>query len=154
MQLIEGHESALEYDLLTLTHYQLRDVGGALPWGALLHFVTHLPRTSALKEELFPVTEEERWQRGDYVSNILADIFDAITHGFAALAAKGTGHAPRKVKPYPRPWSKPKTRHIGKGAIPIKDFERWWSSHDKRNRGSAGIRHDHPIHEGDSERHC
>ena len=150
MHLIEEHGSALEYDLLTMTHYQLRDVGGALPWGALLHFVMHLPRNSAFKEELVPVTDEERWRRGDYTATILADLFDAVTHGFAALAAKGSGHSPKRVKPYPRPWNKPKVRHVGKGAIPIKDFERWWNSHGKRNRSRTGIRHDHPVHEGRS----
>ena len=128
MRLIEEHGSALEYDLLTMTRYQLRDVGGALPWGALLQFVKHLPRTSALSQELHPLTEMERWANGDFNANILADIFDATTHGFASMAAKGTGHAPKRVRPYPRPWTKPRTRHIGKGAIPISDFERWWSS--------------------------
>lgn len=152
MQLIEEHGAALEYDLLTMTNYQLRDVGGALPWGALRHFVTHLPRTSALSLELVPLSEMERWARGDFTANILADIFDAITHGFAAVMAKGTGHAAKRVRPYPRPWNKPKVRHVGKGAIPIRDFERWWASHGKRHRGRSGVRDDHPVHEGNAGR--
>lgn len=133
MRLIDEHGAALEYDLLTMTRYQLRDVGGALPWGALLHFVSHLPRTSALSQEVSPLTETERWARGDYTAAILADLFDIVAHGFAAVLAKGTGRSARRVKPYPRPWSKPKTRHVGKGAIPIKNFERWWDSHGKRH---------------------
>lgn len=118
-----------------MTHYQLRDVGGALPWGALLHFVRYLPRTSALSQELVPLSETEHWIAGDVNANIIADTFDAITHGFAALAAKGTGHAPKRIKPYPRPWNKPKTRHIGKGAIPISNFEDWWNGAGKRREG-------------------
>ena len=133
MRLIDEHGAALEYDLLTMTRYQLRDVGGALPWGALLHFVSHLPRTSALSQEVRPLSEDERWARGDYTAAILADLFDIVAHGFAAVMAKGTGRSPRRVKPYPRPWTKPRTRHVGRGAIPIKDFERWWNSHGKRN---------------------
>lgn len=150
MRLIEEHGSVLEYDLLTLTHYQLRDIGGALSWGALLHFVMNLPRTSALSRELVPLSETERWMMGDFNANLLADLFDAMTHGFAALAAKGSGRSPKRVKPYPRPWAKPKTRHIGKGAIPISKFERWWNSHGKGNRSGAGVRHDHSVHEGHS----
>lgn len=133
MRLIDEHGAALEYDLLTMTRYQLRDVGGALPWGALLHFVSHLPRTSALSQELRPLTETERWARGDYTASLLADLFDIVAHGFAVVLAKGTGRSARRVKPYPRPWSKPRTRHVGKGAIPIKDFERWWDGHGKRH---------------------
>ena len=78
MDLIEDHGAALEYDLLTLTHYQLRDVGRALSWGALLHFVEHVPRTSALSRELVPRTESEAWAEGDATAAILADLFDLL----------------------------------------------------------------------------
>ena len=131
VQLIDEHGAALEYDLLTMTRYQLRDVGGTLPWGALLHFVSHLPRTSALSQEIRPISEEERWARGDYTAAILADLFDVVVSGFIAIGNRGSRRKPH-AKPYPRPWMKPQTRHVGKGAIPIKDFERWWNSHGKQ----------------------
>lgn len=127
MELIEQHGAALEFDLLTMTGYQLRDIGGALQWGALHHFVMHLPRTSALSRELVPITEEERWANGERNATILADIFDVIASGISALVAKGTGRGPKKIHKYPRPWLKPKVRRVGKGAIPVKDFESWWN---------------------------
>lgn len=127
VELIEQHGPALEYDLLTMTHYTLRDVGGALPWGALRNFVTHLPRTSALSRELVPLTEHEHWVNGDYNASILADIFDVTAQGIATLIAKGSGKSPKRVIAYPRPGKKPKVQHVGKDPIPIRDFWGWWN---------------------------
>lgn len=129
MDLMEVHGAALEYDLLTLTHYQLRDVGRALSWGALLHFVEHVPRTSALSRELVPRTDTEAWVDGDATAVILADIFDLLSALRSEHAVKGTGRSPRKPKPYPRPWAQQKgERHVGSDPIPISDFESWWSN--------------------------
>lgn len=128
-RLIEEHGPALEYDLLTKTNYQLRDVGGALPWGALLHFVQFLPRDSALSRELVPVTDAERWTRGDATASLLADIYDLMALFRAEQAVKGTDHKPRRQRPYPRPGAKPKgVRHVGKDPIPVSKFESWWST--------------------------
>lgn len=116
----------MEFDLLTMTHYQLRDVGGALPWGALLHFVCHLPRTSALSRELLPLSEAERWTDGTLVAPMLADLIDVVNAAAAVLAAKGTGHQPRRPRPYRRPWATGGETRIGSEAVPVADFEAWW----------------------------
>lgn len=134
--LIDEHGAALEYDLLTMTHYQLRDVGGALPFGALLHFCMHLPRTSALSRELQPLTDTERWLGGEATAAILADIFDAIRALDVDVMHKGTRRKPKQPKPYPRPWAKSKgSMHIGRDPILIKDFEAWWNT--PRTEGGA-----------------
>lgn len=128
-QIIEEHGAALEFDLLTMTRYQLRDVGGALPYGALLHFIRYLPRTSALSKELVPRTDTERWLDGEATAAILADIFDAIRALDADVMHKGTRRKPKPPRPYPRPWDKSKGAvHLGKDPIPIKDFEAWWNA--------------------------
>lgn len=128
-RIIEEHGPALEYDLLTKTCYQLRDVGGALPWGALLHFVQYLPRDSALSRELYPTTDEERWADGTITAALLADIFDQLAMLRAEHAAKGSGRRPKEPKPYPRPWVKRKNeRHVGADPIPISEFEDWWNA--------------------------
>lgn len=124
--LIHEHGPALDYDLITMTRYNLGDVGGALPWAALRHFVDHLPRTSALSRELVPLSDEERWIAGDMTAPILADIYDAIAQVGANLVAKGTGRQPRTVKPYPRPWEGRGERRIGSDPIPVSEFESWW----------------------------
>ena len=123
----------MEYDLLTLTGYQLRDIGGALSWGALLHFVMHLPRTSALSRELTPITDVERWTDGTVVAPMLADLIDVVNSLGAALLAKGTGRMPRHPSRYKRPWSDGGEWRVGgkESALPIAEFEQWWESEGK-----------------------
>lgn len=139
-QLIEEHGAALEYDLLTMTGYQLRDVGGALSWGALLHFAMHLPRTSVLSQELTPLTDTERWTDGTVTAPLLADLIDVVNSIGAALLAKGTGRMPRHVKPYRRPWTDNGDVTIGgpDSAIPIAEFEEWWASQGKGDGDAQG----------------
>lgn len=131
--IIEEHGAALDYDLLTKTNYQLRDVGGALSWGALLHFVQFLPRDSALRQDAAPTTDAERWTRGDATATILADLFDLVAQLRAEVAVKGSDHKPKRPRPYPRPGVTPKdTKHIGKDPIPVREFDGWW---DSKSRG-------------------
>lgn len=114
---------------MTMTRYTLQDVGGALPWGALLHFVQFVPRTSALSREMNPTTDDERWAQGHATAAILADMYDLLNQLNTNLASRGSGHRPARVKPYPRPWAKSKgERRIGRDPIPIADFEAWWES--------------------------
>lgn len=112
-----------------MTHYQLADAGGALPWGALLHFVDHLPRTSALSRELTPTTDTERWASGEATAALLADVYDLLNQLNENLVARGANRRASHVKPYPRPWAKGRgERRIGRDAIPIADFETWWAA--------------------------
>lgn len=128
-RLVDEHGPALDYDLITRTRYQLRDIGGALSWGALRHFVQFLPRSSALHQDIQPYTDAERWTRGDATASLLADIYDLLAMMRAEAAVKGTEHKPRRPKPHPRPGMKPMgTTHIGKDPIPISEFEDWWDS--------------------------
>lgn len=114
---------------MTNTRYTLQDVGGALSWGALLHFVQFAPRTSALSRELNPVTDEERWAEGHATAALLADIYDLLNQLNENLVARGGNRRATHVKPYPRPWAKGKgERRIGRDPIPVADFEAWWES--------------------------
>ena len=129
------HGAALDYDLLTKTRYQLSDVGGALSWGTLRHFVQYLPRDSALSREIVPLTDAERWTNGDATASILADLFDLVAQLRAEMAVKGSGKKPKHMKPYPRPGVTPKgTRHMGKDPIPVSEFEDWWESKKRQGR--------------------
>lgn len=128
-QLIEEHGAALDYDLLTMTRYTLQDVGGALPWGALLHFVQFAPRTSALSRELTPATDTELWADGSATAAILADLYDLLNQMNENLVARSGRRRASHVKPYPRPWAKGQgERVIGHDPIPIADFEAWWAA--------------------------
>lgn len=127
--LVDEHGPAIDYDLMTMTRYTIRDIGGALPWGALLHFIQYLPRDSALSMELVPKDDEELWAEGRASAAILADIYDLIAALNANVCARGSGHRPRTPSQYPRPWRKGNgTKVIGKDPIPVSDFEAWWNS--------------------------
>lgn len=112
-----------------MTRYTLQDIGGALPWGALLHFVQFVPRTSALSREMSPTTDDERWAQGHATAAILADLYDLVHQMNNNLAARGSGRRPRTAKPYPRPWRKGDGQKVvGRDPIPVADFEAWWNS--------------------------
>ena len=121
---LEVHGEAIEYDLLTKTRFALDDVGDALPWGALLSFLKHLPADSAYRRETVPGIE---WADGRIVPVILADIYDGISAIRYAYARRNSRSKPKTPKPYPRPGRESKeTKRIGAGAIPVRDFEKWW----------------------------
>ena len=93
----EEHREALTYDLITRTHYQLEDVGGALSWGSLASFVKNLGTDSALARDLDKATG---WENTLRTNAILADIYDllqVINANFVAYASGGKKRT--KVKP-------------------------------------------------------
>lgn len=107
----------------------MHDVGGALPWGAFLHFVQYVPRTSALSRELNPTTDDERWAEGRATAAILADTYDLLNQLNENLIARGANRRATHVKPYPRPWAKGHgERRFGRDPIPVSEFEAWWES--------------------------
>lgn len=111
---------------MTRTRFTLDDLGGALTWRALLHFVLNLPRDSALSRELRPREEVEAWSDGTVVAPLLADIYDAISW-LTYDTVKVAGARPRKPRPYPRPWAKRAVeRHVGSDPIPVTEFDAWW----------------------------
>lgn len=62
-------------------------------------------------------------------SAILADIYDAIqafNWSFVCAHTKKGAVPPQQPKPYPRPGADDGLQHIGKGAIPISDFDQWY----------------------------
>lgn len=87
----------------------------------------HLPPDSAFRRETLEGCE---WYDGRMTAAILADIFDSME---AMRYAYATAHVKkgRKIKaprPYPRPWSKDRSRkHYGRGAIPAAEFDSWWN---------------------------
>lgn len=121
-----------------MTRYQLSDLGGALSWGALLHFLQFVPRDSAFSQSVQPWTDAERWQRGEATAAILADIFDAVRALDADVMHKGTKRRPRQPKPYPRPWATDKGGvSVGKDPIPVSEFEAWWATPSKGGESDA-----------------
>ena len=116
--MIEKHDRALEYDLMTRTGRTLSEYEemGAAGTVALISFIRWLPPDSALYRDMNPNDELSPWYTTKQTNRILADLFDAFV---AANTKKG-----HKPKTYPRPRKK---ETIGKGAIKIKDFWKWWN---------------------------
>ena len=121
VRIIEDHDRALEYDLMTRTGRTLAEYMdmGAAGIVALLSFINYLPPDSALSSAMDPQNEVGEWYTTMKTNAILADIFDVFV---SANTKKG-----RKAKEYPRPKKK---RKIGSGAIPISEFWDWWNGGD------------------------
>ena len=125
-------------------HMTLDDLGGALSVRALCRFVRRLDHTSALWRE----THEERrewvpWLDGTMVAPLLASLIDVTNYSRweYAMSCSAKGHAkPRKPRRVEVPWRKEPEgeRRIGRGAVPIADFEDWWKSAGAAARGERG----------------
>ena len=118
VQIIDDHDRALEYDLMTrtgrtLTEYMHMGAAGKV---ALLSFINYLPMDSQLRQAMDPQDEVGEWSTVKKTNIILADIFDVFV---SANTKKG-----HKAKQYPRPKQK---KRIGSGAIPISEFWDWWN---------------------------
>lgn len=128
-RLADEHGGALEYDLMTRAAAILDDVPARIPWTALRSFVTHLDASSALSRELYP--ETAGWQGTERVPMILADLYDLVgqfAYGYAVSHTQKGKRRPSKPEPYPRPGAKKREpQRIGRGAIPISEFDRWWN---------------------------
>lgn len=133
------HDGAIEYDLLTKTGHELRDVGRTLSWQALASFILHLDENSALYRELNP--EQSLWAQTIKTNGLLADIHDMLAQINANLVAVGTHKKAKKPKPYPRPGMEDKrddVKHFGKGALPPDELRAWF----EKKRKEHGSRHD------------
>ena len=118
VRILDEHDRALEYDLMTRTGRKLNEYlrMGAAGIVALISFISYLPKDAALSMELDPKDEFGEWNTQRKTNAILADLFDVFV---AAHSKKGT-----RPKPYPRPKQK---QSIGKDPIPLSEFWDWWN---------------------------
>ena len=120
------HSGAIEYDLLTKTGHELRDVGRTLSWDALASFLLYEDVDSALHRELG--TKQAVWAQTLKTNGILADIYDMLAQINSNLVAIGSQQPAKEPKRYPRPDMDDKSeneRHIGKGALPKAELRKW-----------------------------
>lgn len=102
----------------------LDDLGTeAFTWYDLAVFVKHVQADphSALAREV----HGDIWT---VESQLLATIADTLA--ISNWQRAGRKSAP-KPKPIPRPWEKSRKKSLGRDAIPISDFNRWWDSKSK-----------------------
>lgn len=120
---------ALQYDLL-VRGLTLESLGTlALTWYDLLVFVKYVQTepNSALARELHGPT----WS---IEAQLMAIVADTVAVANWQRAGKKSAPKPKRI---PRPWEKPKSTVLGKGAIPIGQFKDWWDSHKPKRRKRA-----------------
>lgn len=125
---------ALQYDLLT-RGLSLDLLGTeAFSWYDLMAFQRHVQADpkSALTTELHGPT----WSIEAQLMAVAVDLL-----GIANWQRAGRRSAP-KPKRIPRPWEKPKTTALGKGAIPISEFDDWWESKSTKRRSRRAAKRD------------
>lgn len=114
---------------MTRAGFTLDDVPARFSWRALSNFVRHLDAGSAYVREVAP--DMAPWLGTERIQAMLADLIDSVNvldwHLVSANTEKGKPK-PRRPKPYPRPWAKDAgSVVVGRGAIPVSDFDEWWS---------------------------
>lgn len=137
---IERYAGAIDYDLMTRTTYTLDDLGGRLRWRSLAHFLRYLPEDSAYVRALRPQDAEALlWTEGKVTALVVADLINEL-RGFLYAYVKAhskQGTFVQSPKPYKTPWTSDEelgVRRIGKGAIPVTEFDAWWAAQDKATR--------------------
>lgn len=100
-ELISGHSSAIEYDLIKLG-LRLDDLGGRLSWRDLKVVVDHLPPESALAASVQRAASP--WSRTDLLLGMLINQFEAYRWGKADPKKRGP-FAPPIVLPGHEPES-------------------------------------------------
>ena len=147
-QFVKDHRKAIEYDLLTKTGYQIRDIGRTLSWDALDSFLSNLRLDSALMREDDRKVSE--WATTTKTNAILADIYDILARINANLVAIGSNKPAKEPKSYPRPNERPREdeKRIGSKGLPPAELRKWMkekrvqharnSSSDDYSHSSAG----------------
>lgn len=113
----------MAFDLLTRTHYQIDDIGGALSWRSLDAFIKRLGGDSELARDLGKYTG---WNTALQTNIILADLFDLVQLVRAEHVYYNTK---KKIKtnPYPRPGrdNDKNKKHFGDTAMPANEMLEW-----------------------------
>lgn len=108
-------------------HCTFEQAVAAYGWCELVNFSRHLPDDSATVRAADK--ETALFARQIQQSALLADIYDAIVM-LAYTVAKAYGGKGKPPKPYQRPWDAGNAQKLGKGAIPISEFDNWYYGGD------------------------
>ena len=113
---------------------RLCDVPETIGWHSVYVFVNHLPMTSALFMSQYP--EYAAFCSPLQQASLLTEIVEGLQwlkYDFD-VANSEKGAPIQKPKPYPTPWQKERERddgeRIGKGAIPLSEFDAWYYGED------------------------
>lgn len=131
----------IEYDLIKIG-LRLSWLGtDLLSWRDLIVILRQSPRESAYARA--KLGEKVAWGETEH---LLAAIFDALQIANWQRGNAGKKAPSPKPKPIPRPGVNRDKGRVGFGAIPIKDFDAWWSGEldDSTARESSASRSETP----------
>ena len=141
----------MEYDLLTKTGHQIDDIGRTLSWEALDSFLRFDGPESALAME--QDQDKAVWGTRVKTNAILADIYDMLAMINANLVGYASRQPAKNPKKYKRPWKKKADHesHIGSGALPHDELEKWMEEkRESHARSSSGDNYSHASDGGRS----
>ena len=101
----------------------------AYGWGNVAAYARHLAADPGSYIWRAEHEDEYNYASPLQLAAMLADVYDLI-HGIGVALTTRKGRTPRRPKPYPRPWAKSDAERIGKGAIPVSEFEKWYYGGD------------------------
>lgn len=134
---VAEHDEAVEYDLLTRTGHELKDVGRSLSWGALASFILQRDEKSAISRDLDE--DSALWATTTKTNGILADIFDMLAQINANIVAIGNKKEARDVPRYPRPGvnveANNNVKKIGSGGLPPDELADWFEMKRRERHG-------------------
>lgn len=108
---------------MTLLGADIEQARARFGWRGLLDFVQNIPPDSAT----FAAVNPEHATRNAQAQGLelLACVFDAVSWLQHNLARHWGAH-PERPKPYPLPWRDDGRRRIGRGAVTVAEFEKWY----------------------------
>lgn len=118
---------------MTMTGYDLEDIGHSLSWGALGAFLHKLDISSETAKELDP--DLAVWCSLAKTNALLADLYDLMAQINANLCAIGSGDRASRPKKYPRPGNRNKdAKHIGNAAKSPEELRKFFTKRGLLNR--------------------
>lgn len=118
--------------MITSAGIELSDVGrpSGITWRSFASLISNLGYDSALWRSTH--TDMAEWTSVVKTNIILADIYDMLAIINSNICGGFSHQKAQAPKPYLRPWSKEKTRKLGKGALPKAELREWIKNYGKR----------------------
>lgn len=105
---------------------------GPLGWDNVYNLARHIAADSGSYTYRGRHPKEAAYAEGLHIAAMVADLYDLVAD-FAVMYARAHsgGRSIKKIPKYPRPWAKSDdSQRIGKGAIPVSDFDEWYYGGD------------------------
>lgn len=97
-------------------------------WHNVVRYARHMANVPGTHVWRYYNKDEYNYASPLHLAAMIADAYDLINAFYISMTTP-KGKAPRRLEPYPRPWRKDRAK-IGRGAIPVRDFDAWYYGGD------------------------